>query len=76
MSYSEQFHAIGGVLPLRWAKSGHLPKGLTLKSSGLLAGTVNKNDAPGTYTFTVKVSDKSKPKQTVSGSFQITLTAS
>ncbi len=47
MSYSEQFHAIGGVLPLRWAKSGHLPKGLTLKSSGLLAGTVNRNVRSG-----------------------------
>jgi large repetitive protein len=72
----EQFQAVGGVLPLAWTKVGTLPKGLKLSKSGLLSGTVAKTVTPGTYTFTIKVSDKSKPKQTVSGSFQITVAAS
>jgi large repetitive protein len=71
--YSVQFQAIGGALPLTWGKSGSLPKGLKLSKSGLLSGTVSSKVSPGTYTFTIKVSDKSKPKQKVSDAFQLTV---
>ncbi len=71
--YSVQLHAIGGVLPLKWGKSGSLPKGLKLSKSGLLSGSVSAKVTPGTYTFTIKVSDKSKPKQNVSKTFQLTV---
>ncbi len=62
----EQFKATGGVLPLKWGKVGPLPKGLTIKKSGLMTGTMSAKVAPGTYTITIKVKDTSKPKQKAS----------
>ncbi len=71
--YREQFTATGGVLPLKWGKVGPLPKGLTIKKSGLMTGTISAKVAPGTYTITIKVADASKPKQKASATFQITI---
>ena len=36
-----QFQAVGGKLPLKWGKSGKLPKGLKISKAGLLSGTVS-----------------------------------
>ena len=72
--YSYQFTATGGVLPLKWAKVGKLPKGLTLKKTGVLPGTVKTNVATGTVTIKVKVTDSTKKKhQTATATFSITI---
>jgi hypothetical protein len=72
--YSDQLTATGGVLPLKWAKVGALPKGLTLKSTGVLQGTVKTNVATGTVTIKVKVTDSTKKKhQTATATFSITI---
>ncbi len=69
--YSEPLAASGGKAPLKWSKSGALPKGLTLSKSGLLSGTVSSNVAPGTYSMSVKVTDASKPKQTATATLHL-----
>ena len=72
--YSYQLTATGGVLPLKWAKVGKLPTGLTLKKTGVLAGTVKTNVATGTVTIKVKVTDHTKKKhQTTTATFSITI---
>ena len=73
-SYSKQLTASGGITPLKWTKSGALPKGLKLSKSGLLSGVLSGRVAAGTYTVSVKVSDASKPKQTVTATFHLTVT--
>ena len=51
--------ATGGNAPYKWkVSSGALPKGLHLKSGGVISGKPKKSDVSGTYTFTVKVADK------------------
>lgn len=53
--YSEAYIATGGTAPYSFAVvSGSLPTGLTLSSSGALSGTPT---TPGTYAFTVRVTD-------------------
>ena len=53
--YSATLKASGGVTPYRWSlKSGKLPRGLTLSSTGVISG---KATAAGTETFVVKVVD-------------------
>jgi hypothetical protein len=57
VTYSNTFNASGGSAPYNsWTVvAGALPSGLTLNSStGILSG---KTTAPGTYTFTVQVTD-------------------
>jgi prepilin-type N-terminal cleavage/methylation domain-containing protein len=50
---SRQLTATGGTAPLTWAASG-LPTGLSMNSSGLIAGTPT---TPGTYPVTVTATD-------------------
>jgi len=58
--YSEQLAASGGVPQYKWKlSSGHLPKGLKLRSTGTLSGTVKAATA-GSYPITVTVNDQTK----------------
>src|SRR5690606_2169900 len=56
LAYSVQFSGYGGMLPYTFSvSSGSLPPGLLLDSStGVLSGTPT---TPGTYTFTIRVTD-------------------
>jgi endonuclease/exonuclease/phosphatase family metal-dependent hydrolase len=66
-AYSQTLAATGGTTPYAWSvTSGAVPAGLTLSSSGVLAGTPT---AFGTSTFTVKVTDAASA--TVSKSFSV-----
>ena len=54
-AYSATLKASGGVPPYKWSlKSGKLPAGLTLSSTGVISG---KATAAGTKTFVVEVVD-------------------
>ncbi len=58
VAYFLQLEATGGALPYSWSVSaGSLPPGLTLSGSGSITGNAT---TPGTYTFTVTVSDAAK----------------
>ncbi|HEY5024339.1 MAG TPA: putative Ig domain-containing protein [Acidimicrobiales bacterium] len=53
-SYRTQLEATGGTAPYKWKKiGGTLPKGIRLRSSGLISGTP-RTLSPGTFTFTVQ----------------------
>lgn len=53
--YSQQFTASGGIGPYTFSVTlGALPPGLSLSSSGLLAGTPTH---AGTYSFRIHVED-------------------
>jgi uncharacterized protein (TIGR03437 family) len=55
-SYSQSLTATGGLSPYAWSiTNGTPPPGLSLNSSGILAGTPA---SVGTYTFTVQATDK------------------
>lgn len=59
--YSEQLKAQGGLAPLVWtAEKGALPQWLQLSRDGMLHGTPKQASATA-VTFTVQVSDSSKP---------------
>lgn len=75
VSYSFQFLAGGGTLPIAWSQTaGTLPTGLTLNaSSGVLSGTPTTT---GAFNFVVTVHDSGNPVQTISQSFQVVITAS
>lgn len=68
-SYSFQFTASGGHLPLAWAvTSGSPPAGLHLSATGVLTGTpTSLVSSP----FTVTVTDTASPPQSNSASFTI-----
>jgi hypothetical protein len=56
-NYSATLQGAGGVAPLTWSlTSGALPTGLALAGSGAITGDPT---VPGTFTFTVQVSDSS-----------------
>ncbi|WP_157801273.1 IPT/TIG domain-containing protein [Sphingobium sp. LB126] len=55
-AYSQTFTASGGTAPYSFSSVGAIPPGLTLSADGVLSGTPT---APGTYNFTVNVSDDS-----------------
>jgi hypothetical protein len=69
----EQLTASGGIAPLKWSKTGAMPKGLKLSSSGLISGTVSSKATPGNYSLTIKVKDSDKPKQTAAATFTLTV---
>jgi hypothetical protein len=51
--------AMGGTLSYTWSVAGGaLPPGLVLSTDGTLSGTPN---GPGTYTFTISVTDSTQP---------------
>ncbi len=72
-SYSRTLKASGGATPYTWTKaSGTIPPGLTLnRSTGKLSG---KPTRAGTYTFTVKATDKNKVSATKSYTVKVTQT--
>jgi hypothetical protein len=62
-AYSYTLQAVGGTTPYKWkVTSGTLPKGIRLSSAGVLAGTVSSKKVPnpGSYPFTVTVTDHTK----------------
>ena len=68
--YSASLHASGGTEPYKWAiASGSLPQGLTLTSSGAISGAATK---PGSFPFSVKVSDSGSQSTSVTLSLQVT----
>ena len=67
LAYSANLTGAGGRLPYVWSlSSGTLPAGLSLNSNGTISGSAV---APGTYNFTVQLTDGSG--QTASGSMSI-----
>ena len=67
--YSQAMAATGGLSPYTWAiTSGSLPTGLSLSSSGTIAGTPS---ASGTFTITIQAADSSVTPQTASKTFTI-----
>jgi protocatechuate 3,4-dioxygenase beta subunit len=62
LAYSQQLAAVGGRPFYRWEIiSGLLPDGLSMGSNGLIAGTPT---TPGTYDFTVQLTDSTWPAPT------------
>ena len=73
--YSQPLSGTGGLPPYtNWTvASGNLPPGLTLNAStGVISGTL-ASSSPGTYTFTISLTD-SLPT-TVSKAFSLTITS-
>ena len=69
--YDYAFTATGGTTPYSWSIStGTLPPGLAMNANGDLAGLPT---APGTYSFTVMVTDATN--ETATGNFGITVTS-
>jgi len=70
--YSETLKAAGGENPYQWKiAAGKLPKGLSLGTSGALAGTPIDS---GTFPITVTVNDTGDPMQTVQRDFSLIVT--
>jgi hypothetical protein len=70
-AYSTTLAATGGTLPYAWSvTAGALPAGLTLSSSGVIAGTPT---ASGTSTFTVQAVDSTSPAETASANLTLTV---
>ena len=69
--YSVTLQSTGGTAPLTWSlSSGNLPSGLTLSSTGTIAGTPAVS---GNFPVTVQVKDSTKLSSTAS--YQLTLVA-
>jgi large repetitive protein len=71
-AYNFQFQASGGTTPYSWsvASGFTLPAGLTLSSTGVLAGTPTTQN---TYTFGVTVTDSEAPPASVTQTFSLTV---
>jgi len=68
-AYSTQLAATGTAAPFTWSVSaGALPGGLTLSTAGLLSGTPI---APGTFAFTVLITDASNNTASVAYSLTV-----
>ncbi len=73
-NYAATLQATGGVAPLTWSlQSGSLPTGLSLAPSGAITGDPT---VPGSFPFTVQVTDSSTAQQggTQTAQAQLTLT--
>ena len=72
-SYSQTLTVTGGTAPYTWTvSSGALPAGMTLSSSGVLSGTPTVS---GTFNFSVTVTDSSKPVQSLTASYTLSVAA-
>ena len=72
-AYSAALTATGGAAPYTWSlASGSLPSGLTVNPNGTVSGTVG--GSPGSYTFTVAVTDSENPAATATESLAIAVT--
>jgi hypothetical protein len=71
VAYSQTLTATGGTPTYRWSiDSGALPQGLTLSTSGTIAGTPSQS---GAFNFGVRVTDSSNPPRSVVKSFSLTV---
>jgi hypothetical protein len=70
-AYSAHLTSTGGKTPLAWAViDGSLPTGLKLSAAGAFSGTPK---TAGSYSFTVRVTDKSVPANTATAVLSITV---
>jgi hypothetical protein len=68
--YSASLSALNGKSPYTWKRvSGALPKGLKFSKKGTITGKPKASAV--TSTFTVKVTDKSHPRQTATATLTI-----
>jgi hypothetical protein len=66
-------HVLGGVPPYRWTlTAGELPDGINLDPAGFLFGRPSK---PGTYGFTLTVTDSASPAHSLSKDYRCEATA-
>ena len=66
---STTLDATGGISPYTWSvPPGTLPPGLALSSSGVISGTPS---SPGTFSFTVTVTDAENPAATATRTLSI-----
>lgn len=66
-------HASGGIPPYQWTLTrGELPAGINLDPAGYLFGRPLK---PGTYEFTLTVTDSARPAHTVTKDFKTEVAA-
>lgn len=69
-AYSQTLAANGGRPPYTWSvASGSLPRGLSLRANGVIAGTPA---TAGTYHFTVRVTDHNGTRTTKALTIQVT----
>ena len=75
VAYSQTLAATGGTQPYSWTlvSGSSLPAGLTLSSGGVISGTPT---VQGTTSFTVQVTDASKPALTANATLSITIAGS
>jgi hypothetical protein len=70
--YSAQIEATGGQPAYTFAiTAGALPAGLSMNGAGLVTGATTA--VPGTYHFTVRVTDSANPAQSVTKQLSITV---
>ncbi len=73
LPYSFAFSVSGGVAPYMWSALGALPPGLSLSSSGILAGTPNVV-RPGDFPLALRVTDSRGSQATVNTSLTVDAT--
>ncbi|MGE0407326.1 MAG: putative Ig domain-containing protein, partial [Candidatus Korobacteraceae bacterium] len=72
-SYTATMSATGGVPAYSWSlESGFFPTGMMLSPSGVVSGLPSQ---PGTFSFTVRVSDAASSAQSATKAFSMTVTA-
>jgi hypothetical protein len=75
VAYTTALAATGGTNPDTWSiptGGGVTPPGVVLASTGVISGTPT---APGTYSFTARVTDSTSPAQTADRAFGLVVAA-
>ncbi|HMX25992.1 MAG TPA: putative Ig domain-containing protein, partial [Blastocatellia bacterium] len=67
-AFTQNFSLTGGVTPITYTLTGTLPKGMTLQLDGKLTGVPEEK---GSFTFTVKATDKNGCMGTVKITWQV-----